>query len=160
MPPLSVDLRRTLENAIMAARRAAEEAAAAALTTLAVARPEPFATLDEAQRLLRRGLRARARQLGDDTRSDNLPLLTHEVAYQQWHCMLFARFLAENDLLMHAEDGVPISLEECAELAVDEGAADAWDLAARYAGVMLPGPEIVPPAITTWRTSEGSSGSL
>ena len=95
--------------------------------------------MDEAQRRLRRGLRAKARQLGDDTKSDALPLLTHEVAYQQWHRMLFARFLAENDLLMHPTLGVPVSLEECAELAPEEGAADAWDLAARYAGAMLPG---------------------
>ena len=145
MTSLPTDLRKALENAIIAARRAAEEAARATLTTLAVARPEPFATMDGAQRQLRRGLRAKARQLSDDTRSDPLlgpaplPLLTHEIAYQQWHRMLFARFLAENHLLMHPTLGVPVSLEECAELAVDEGATDAWDLAARYAGVMLPG---------------------
>lgn len=139
MPPLPTDLRKTLENAIIAARRAAEEAAAAALTTLAVTRGEPFATMDEAQRGLRRGLRAKARQLGDDTKSDAFPLLTHEVAYQQWHRMLFARFLAENGLLMHPTLGVPVSLEDCAELAQEERAGDSWDLAARYAGAMLPG---------------------
>ena len=139
MPPLPSDLRKTLENAIVAARRVAEEAARASLTTLAVARPEPFATMDEAQRSLRRGLRAKARQLGDDTKTAALPLLTYEVAYQQWHRMLFARFLAENGLLMHPTLGVPVSLAECAELAAEEGAADAWDLAARYAAAMLPG---------------------
>jgi len=148
MPPLPSDLRKTLENAIVAARRAAEEAARAALTTLAIARSEPFATMDEPQRQLRRGLRAVARQLGDDTKSDALPLLTHEIAYEQWHRMLFARFLAENDLLLHPS-GVAVSLADCAELAAEEGAAlgaaalgagaDAWDLAARYAGAMLPG---------------------
>jgi hypothetical protein len=47
-------------------------------------------------------------------------------------------FLAENGLLMHP-DGVPVTLEDCAELAPEEGAADAWELAARYAGEMLPG---------------------
>jgi len=112
MASLPPDLRKTLENAIIAARRAAEEAARASLTTLAVARPDPFATMDEAQRQLRRTLRAKARQLGDDTKSDELPLLTHEIAYQQWHRMLFARTLAENDLLMHPDLGVPVSLEE------------------------------------------------
>lgn len=96
MPRLPSDLRKTLENDIMAARRAAEEAARTSLTTLAVTRSEPYATMDEAQRQLRRGLRAKARQLGDDTKSEALSLLTHEVAYEQWHRMLFARFLAEN----------------------------------------------------------------
>lgn len=139
MPPLPTDLRKTLENAIIAARRAAEEAARASLTTLAVARGEPFATMDEAQRQLRRGLRAKARQLGDDTKSGDLPLLTHEVAYQQWHRMLFARFLAENHLLMHPTLGVAVSLDDCAELVQEERAGDSWDLAARYAGAMLPG---------------------
>lgn len=139
MPSLSPDLRKTLENAIISARRAAEEAARTSLVTLAVSRAEAFGTMNEAQRQLRRGLRAKARQLGDNTKSSDLPLLTYEVAYQQWHRMLFARFLAENDLLMHPVLGVPISLEECAELAADEEDADAWDLAARYASGMLPG---------------------
>ena len=65
-------------------------------------------------------------------------MLIDEIAYQQWHRMLFARFLAENGLLMHP-DGVAVTLDECAELAPEEGAADAWDLAARYASAMLPG---------------------
>ncbi|WP_242475079.1 BREX-1 system adenine-specific DNA-methyltransferase PglX [Thiohalocapsa halophila] len=51
--------------------------------------------------------------------------------------MLFARFLAENGLLMHP-DGVPLTLDECNELARDEGAADGWELAGRYASRMLP----------------------
>jgi len=51
--------------------------------------------------------------------------------------MLFARFLAENHLLMHP-DGVPVSLADCDELAKDEGAADGWELAGRYAARMLP----------------------
>ena len=67
-----------------------------------------------------------------------MPLLIDEIAYQQWHRMLFARFLAENGLLMHPA-GVAVTLAECAELAPEEGAADAWELAARYASAMLPG---------------------
>jgi hypothetical protein len=51
--------------------------------------------------------------------------------------MLFARFLAENHLLMHP-DGVPVSLAECEELAPTEGAANGYVLAARYASTMLP----------------------
>jgi hypothetical protein len=52
--------------------------------------------------------------------------------------MLFARFLAENHLLMHP-DGVAVTLDDCRELAPEEGAADGWELAARYASLMLPG---------------------
>jgi len=59
-----------------------------------------------------------------------------EVAYEHWHRMLFARFLAENNLLMF--DGVAVTLEECDDLAADEGAANGWELAARCAAKMLP----------------------
>ena len=52
--------------------------------------------------------------------------------------MLFARFLAENNLLIHEKEGMPVTLAECDELAVDEGAPDGWTLAARYASRMLP----------------------
>ena len=51
--------------------------------------------------------------------------------------MLFARFLAENHLLMHP-DGVAVSLEECEELAASERAPNGYVLAARYASRMLP----------------------
>jgi len=51
--------------------------------------------------------------------------------------MLFARFLAENHLLIHEEMGVPVSLAECEELAKEEG-TDGWALAARFASRMLP----------------------
>ena len=46
--------------------------------------------------------------------------------------MLFARFLAENDLLMHP-DGVAVTLAECDELARWTSAANGFVLAARYA---------------------------
>ena len=68
-----------------------------------------------------------------------MPLLIEEVAYEQWHHMLFARFLAENDLLIHPEHRVPVSLGEVDELAREEGESDHWLLAARYAERMLPG---------------------
>ncbi|MBA7659375.1 hypothetical protein ES703_67353 [subsurface metagenome] len=50
--------------------------------------------------------------------------------------MLFARFLAENNLLMHP-DGVAVTLDECEELAAEEK-IDKWELASRYAAKMLP----------------------
>ncbi|NUQ36641.1 MAG: hypothetical protein HUU23_02365, partial [Caldilineales bacterium] len=138
MPPLPSDLRTQLERTVIAARDAAETAARASLIALAVERDAPFTSMSEEQRRLRRGLRAKARRLGEGDFATGLPLLVDEIAYQQWHRMLFARFLAENSLLMHPA-GVPVTLAECAELAAEEGAADAWDLAARYAAAMLPG---------------------
>lgn len=143
MPPLPTELRRLLERKVVEARDAAEAAAAGALKSLAVDRSEPFPSMGESDRELRRILRAWARQLGDfrDPLADSVgfALLIQETAYEHWHRMLFARFLAENGLLIHPEHGVPVTLTECAELAPDEGEPDEWMLAARYASQMLPG---------------------
>jgi len=138
MPSLSEELFTIVEKAVLEARACAEEAAQAAITTLAVNRPEPFSSLSPAQRRLRNALRARARQLGDGNFHRGLPWLVEEIAYQHWHQMLFARFLAENGLLMHPT-GVPVTLQDCAELAKEEGDPDRWSAAARYASAMLPG---------------------
>ena len=51
--------------------------------------------------------------------------------------MLFARFLAENDLLIEPESGVAITLDEVQELA-REKATDWLELASDYAERMLP----------------------
>ena len=138
MPALSGELRNLLEKTVIDAREAAETAAKIALDVLAVGRSEAPSTLAVASRPLRNALRARARQLGDGLLADGYEPLIEEVAYVQWHRLLFARFLAENHLLMHPSN-VPVTLEECAELAAEEGETDGWALAARYAGVMLPG---------------------
>jgi len=132
MPPLPKDQRRLLETTVVAARDAAEDAARAALRALSVDRDEAHTGISDHDRALRVALRAQARQLGD------LELLVAQVAYEQSHRMLFARFLAENDLLMHLS-GVPVTLEECADLAASEGEPDGWMVAARYAARMLPG---------------------
>jgi hypothetical protein len=140
MGPLSKELRRQLEKAVEGAREDAEAGARAVLREYAVDEPEPFGHMSAEARDLRRRLRAHARQLGDR----RLPKDNHEIdhlvaecAYEHWHRMLFARFLAENHLLMHP-DGVAVSLTECAELAEEEGLGDSWDVAARYAARMLP----------------------
>lgn len=138
MPPLPTDLRRDLENAIIDAREAAERGAEAALKVLVVDQHEAFSTMPAEQRLLRNTLRARGRVLGSGDQDKRFPPLVEEVAYEQWHRMLFARFLAENGLLMHPT-GVPVTLQECAELAPEEGEPDEWMVAARYASAMLPG---------------------
>ena len=51
--------------------------------------------------------------------------------------MLFARFLAESQLLIEPVSGVSISLDECEELARERG-RDRWMLAGRFAERMLP----------------------
>lgn len=140
MNTLNKNLRRQLEDAVKTAREVAEKGARAALTRLAVDQAEPFPHLSLEQKQLRNRLRARARQLGDrrDARGQHgIEHLSGETAYEHWHRMLFARFLAENHLLMYPE-GVAVSLADCEELAAEEGAQDAWELAGRYAARMLP----------------------
>jgi hypothetical protein len=132
MPPLPRELRQVLDRTVVEARAAAESAARAALSTLAVDRDKAFDQLSEPDRELRRALRAKERQLG------SYDALVSEIAYQHWHRMLFARFLAENDLLIHPDAGVAVPLSEVADLAREEGEPDPWVLAARYAARMLP----------------------
>ncbi len=140
MPTLSTDLRNKLERTVIEARRIAEEGATAALETFAVQNHEPYGHMSPEQRKLRNHLRARARQLGDkQDKAAKLDLthIAHECAYEHWHRMLFARFLAENGLLIEPDSDVAVSLDECRELAKDEK-TDLWTLAGRYAQRMLP----------------------
>ena len=113
--PLNTDLRRQLEKAIVAARREAEAGGRKALESLAVERHEPHGTMSRGERTLRNRLRARGRQLGDlrdrARGMQSIDRLTHEVAYEHWHRMLFARFLAENGLLIEPDSGVAITME-------------------------------------------------
>jgi hypothetical protein len=142
MPPLPTQLRNRLEATVKQARRTAEAAAKVALERLTVGGAEPGTHLSVKERQLRNRLRAHGRQLGDQrdpkTGTQSINRLIHECAYQHWHRMLFARFLAENHLLIHDKEGMPVTLAECDELAADEGAPDGWTLAARYAARMLP----------------------
>ncbi len=63
MPPLPSELLTTYETAVATARDVAEDAAQAVLTALAVADARVPRAMDESRRVLRRVLRARARQL-------------------------------------------------------------------------------------------------
>jgi hypothetical protein len=140
MATLSSDLRRQLENVCVQARELAEAAARSALQKRAVDAAEPFPHFTAADKELRIRLRARGRQVGDTrhaNKTQTIDQLSQEIAYEYWHRMLFARFLAENGLLMHP-DGVPVSLEDCDQLARAEGAPNGFVLAARYASRMLP----------------------
>ncbi|ANQ84135.1 restriction endonuclease subunit M [Azoarcus olearius] len=145
MSALAKPLRTQLENTVKSARDIAETAARAALQQLAVGEGRLPDYLNDAQRALRRRLRAHGRSLGDAKHGDDtqeLRRLVWEVAYEHWHRMLFARFLAENGLLLW-EPGAAVSLQDCREM-VDHhpemamGARSEWELAGKLAARMLP----------------------
>ncbi|NBB84966.1 MAG: SAM-dependent DNA methyltransferase, partial [Bacteroidetes bacterium] len=141
MTPLHKTLRSTLEKTVKKARDVAEEGALAALQQLGVGDKQKPGFLTDEQAELRRRLRARGRQLGDTLHADgaqDLTRLTREVAYEHWHRMLFARYLAANRLLMHPDLNMPVTLSDCNELAEEENVRDGFVLAARYATQMLP----------------------
>ncbi len=141
MQSLGTDLRSQLESTVEEAREVAETGARAALNQLGVGDREKPGYLSEEQAELRRRLRARGRQLGDKLKKSGEQetiRLAREIAYEHWHRMLFARFLAENDLLVHPELDVAVTLEDCEALADEEGAGDGFELAARFATGMLP----------------------
>jgi hypothetical protein len=96
--------------------------------------------LSPTQADLRNRLRAHARSLGDAMQSDGslkANRLVREIAYEHWHRALFARFLAENSLLIDPDHKVSVSLSELEEVAKEEG-RDLVGLAADWAEPMLP----------------------
>jgi len=145
MPTLVSELRNKLERVVIDARDAAEIGARAALEALAVHHHAAYPHMKPAQIELRNHLRARALQLGDrklpkpDARGKDLNIdhLTDECAYEHWHRMLFARFLAENNLLIEPQEKMAISLSEAEELAKEDG-VNVWVFASRCAQGMLP----------------------
>lgn len=143
MNALASDLRKQLSKTVTDARDAAEIGARKALEALAVHDPDPYRHLDEEQRLFRRALRAQARQLGDEESRTkkgayDITHLTEKVAYDQWHRLLFARFLIGNNLLLSPDHGVAVSLHDCEELAPMLGLPDGWAVAASFAAKELP----------------------
>ena len=141
MASLSSELRNRLSAAVKSARQEAEIGARKALQTLAVNRHEPFGSMSVEERGLRNRLQARGRQLGDmrhETQgTQRIDHLAHGIAYEHWHRMLFARFLAESGLLIEPDSGVAITTDECTELAQETG-EDPHALAARFAQSALP----------------------
>jgi len=144
MTTLERTQRQLLEKVIKEARSVAEAAANAALIELGVGESLAPEHLSQKMRDLRRRLRIHGRQLGDErnatAKTQELSRLVEEIAYEHWHRMLFARFLAENDLLMYPDPNhpVPITLEECEDLASERGRANGWVVAAEFAAQMLP----------------------
>lgn len=142
--PLTKQLRSQLEATIKSARQVVEEAAKASLQHFGVGESKAPSYLTPEQMALRRRLRAHGRSLGDVKASDDGQEIQHliwETAYEHWHRMLFARFLAENHLLLW-EPNAPVTLAECEELVQDPstslGARSGWDLAGKLAARMLP----------------------
>ncbi|MFC4474044.1 Eco57I restriction-modification methylase domain-containing protein [Comamonas denitrificans] len=144
--PLPKPQRTQLEATVKAAREVAEKGARAALAQLAVAEGRAPDYLSDEHKALRRRLRAHGRALGDAKAPDDtqaVQQLVWEVAYQHWHRMLFARFLAENGLLLW-EPGAAVSLDDCEALvqetdpAMNLGAKTKWELAGKLAARMLP----------------------
>lgn len=138
---LDKTLRTQLENTVLAAREVVETACQEEIERLGVADATVPAFLNDGQRKLRNRLRAHARQLGDSLHDNGKQETAHllaEMAYEQWHRMLFARFLEQNNLLMY-DAYTPVTLDECAELLEEEAdCASAWELAGRLAAKMLP----------------------
>src|SRR5438876_6783423 len=104
MSTLSRENRRLLENTVAQARPIAEEGARKVLRDqYAVHHHEPWPHMRADDRKLRNQLRAHGRQLGDQRdpkrETQEIEHVVQACAYEHWHRMLFARFLAENDLL-------------------------------------------------------------
>jgi hypothetical protein len=141
MTSITRDLRKDLEKTVKQARRVAEAGARQAVQQLRVGDGDAPKDLTADQRALRTRLRAHGRQLGDrrdaKTGAQETAHLVQECAYEHWHRMLFARFLAETDLLIEPESGVAITLDEVQELS-REKATDWLELASEYAERMLP----------------------
>ncbi|MFB3916142.1 MAG: Eco57I restriction-modification methylase domain-containing protein [Terriglobales bacterium] len=141
MSTLSREHRRMLENTVAQARVIAEEGAQKVLRDqYAVHHHEPWPHMTADDRKLRNQLRAHGRQLGDrrdpKRETQEIEHLVQACAYEHWHRMLFARFLAENDLLLDAQHGVAMTLDDVRELAREQG-RDWMDVAAELAQRML-----------------------
>ena len=142
MAQLSSNLRRDLERNIIRAREIAERGSREAIEALTVHEGKRGAhVISETDIALRSHLRAHARQIGDRRNSQSgtqaIDRLVQECAYEHWHRRIFARFLAENSLLVEPDSQVSVSLEEAEELAHDER-IDRWELASQYAQKALP----------------------
>ena len=142
MPALPSNLRRDLERAIISAREIAVAGSRSALEALTVHDGKRGAHVtDEKQIALRNHLRAHAKHIGDRRNSQSgaqaIDRLVQECAYEHWHRMIFARFLAENNLLVEPDSQVTVTLEDVEDLAREEG-IDRWELAGRFAQKSLP----------------------
>ncbi len=141
MPYLDKTLRRQLAAAIGKAREVAEAGATDSIRRLGIAEDAAPSYLSDADRALRRLLRAHARSLGDAWDGKTLGTTGHlmeTAAFEHWHRMLFGRFLVERGLLVDPASGATIAREELAELAAERGLADEWAVVEGIAALALP----------------------
>jgi hypothetical protein len=141
--PLSKALRSQLEKTVIKARDIAEKAVREELQRLSVSDKNRADYLTTDQRSLRKRLRAHSRQLGGVRKPNgeqDIENLVTEAAYEHWHRMLFARFLAENNLLMYEDGKTPLAIQDCFDLAEEDtgDSSKGWQYAANYAAKMLP----------------------
>ncbi len=137
---LEKTLRGALERTVIKARDITEQAVREAIARLGIGEASAPSYLSDAETKLRVQLRAHGRHLGDNKFANGeqeIDLLIGEGAYEHWHRMLFSRFLEQNNLLMY-DASTQVTLEECSELATDEGFASGWDYAGHLASKMLP----------------------
>ena len=143
MITLTKEQRKLLNRTVLQARDIAESGARKALHTIGVVDSDVPSHLSPEQRELRRALRAQAKQLGDIENPQkpgyySISHLSEKIAYDQWHRMLFARFLAENNLLISPRHQLAVTLDECNDLAPELGLRDGWQVASTFAAEMLP----------------------
>jgi hypothetical protein len=138
---LDRDIRKLLDKAVRKARVVAEDGARKALTELGVedarrpeGRPLRSRCATGCVPMLARSLDPNAQQSDDSLKAHRL---VREIAYEHWHRALFARFLAENDLLIDPDHKVAVSLAELEQIAKEER-RDLAELAAEWAEPMLP----------------------
>ena len=140
MAALKPELRKDLERAIIKARNLVVADVTDRLKELNVHEGKRGA-LSESQAQLRIRLRAHGKQIGDvrNSQSDaqQIERLVQECAYEQWHRMIFVRFLAENEFLIDPEYGQSVSMEALAEIA-EESKSDPWVLGGQFASASLP----------------------
>ncbi len=140
MAALRPELRKDLERAIIKARNLVVADVTDRLKELNVHEGKRGA-LSDSQAELRVRLRAHGKQIGDvrNSQSDaqQIERLVQECAYEQWHRMIFVRFLAENEFLIDREYGQSVSMEALAEIA-EESKSDPWVLGGQFASASLP----------------------
>lgn len=140
MAALKSELRKDLERVIIKARNLVVADVTDRLKELNVHEGKRGA-LSEAQAKLRVRLRAHGKQIGDvrnsQSEAQQIDRLVQECAYEQWHRMIFVRFLAENEFLIDPEYGQAVSMEALVEIA-EESKIDPWVLGGQFASAALP----------------------
>jgi hypothetical protein len=140
MAALKSELRKDLERVIVKARNLVVADVTDRLRELNVHEGKRGA-LSETQAKLRVRLRAHGKQIGDvrnsQSESQQIDRLVQECAYEQWHRMIFVRFLAENEFLIDPEYGQAVSMEALIEIA-EESKVDPWVLGGQFASEALP----------------------